>query len=52
MNTIINIEQEPSEKAMISRLSAYYNEVQKLQEAKPTSQLSSNDLTDSQDKSE
>lgn len=52
MNTIINIEQAPSEKAMISRLSAYYKELQKLPEANSTSQLSSKELADSQDKSE
>ena len=52
MNTIINIEQMPSEKAMLSRLSAYYKELQKPQETKSTSQPSSKDLAGSQDESE
>ena len=52
MNTIIDIEQQPSEKAMISRQLAYYKELQKLLKANTTDRLSTDVLTASQDESE
>ena len=52
MKTIINVEQPPSEKSMISRLSAYYRELQNLKKSKSASQLSSDALAGLQDDSE